>query len=177
MYICVIYVRVLERVLVDGEGTWTCPPARYIPHHQHQSLPPPPHHHHQQAYFQTKYGLKLNYPGLHCVRMGSKRKPTFFPIEVRATATVCVYIFMHVEMYIFDIWVYGGRSYQAKTTPSSPHPKINPPQVCKVVAGQRIPNQFVPQVAADIVDLAAIPPANRFNRIYKQVRGVYGSTS
>lgn len=46
-------------------------------------------------------------------------------------------------------------------------------QVCKVVAGQRIPNQFVPQVAADIVDLAAIPPANRFNRIYKQVgRGV-----
>lgn len=40
-----------------------------------------------------------------------------------------------------------------------------------MVAGQRIPNQFVPQVAADIVDLAAVPPANRFNKIYKQVRG------
>lgn len=39
-----------------------------------------------------------------------------------------------------------------------------------MVAGQRIPNQFVPNVAADIVDLAAVPPANRFNKIYRQVR-------
>lgn len=37
----------------------------------------------QQAYFQTQYGIKLQFPGLHCVRMGSKRKPTYFPIEVR----------------------------------------------------------------------------------------------
>jgi hypothetical protein len=42
--------------------------------------------------------------------------------------------------------------------------------VCKVVEGQRIPNQFVPSVAADIVDLAAVPPSVRFNKVYKQVR-------
>jgi hypothetical protein len=37
----------------------------------------------RQAYFQTVYGVKLQFPGLHCVRIGSKRKPTYFPIEVR----------------------------------------------------------------------------------------------
>ena len=78
-----------------------------------------------QAYFQTKYGKQLRFPFLHCVRMGSKRRPTYFPIEV-----------------------------------------------CKVVAGQRIPNHFVPNVAADIVDLAAVPPSNRFNKVYQQVQSM-----
>lgn len=41
------------------------------------------------------------------------------------------------------------------------------PQVCKVVAGQRIPSQYVPNVAADIVDIAAVPPSNRFNKVRK----------
>lgn len=78
-----------------------------------------------QAYFQSKYGKQLRFPFLHCVRMGSKRRPTYFPIEV-----------------------------------------------CKVVAGQRIPNQFVPNVAADIVDIAAVPPSNRFNKVYTQVQAM-----
>lgn len=80
------------------------------------------------AYFQSKYKKQLRYPSLHCVRMGSKRKPTFFPIEV-----------------------------------------------CKVVAGQRIPEQFIPNVAADIVDIAAVPPSNRFNKVYKQVQAIAAS--
>eukprot|EP00624_Nannochloropsis_granulata_P005513 evm.model.NODE_39434_length_9603_cov_20.706133.1 len=78
-----------------------------------------------QTYFQTKYGKQLRFPFLHCVRIGSKRSPTYFPMEV-----------------------------------------------CKVVAGQRIPNQFVPNVAADIVDIAAIPPSNRFNKVHSQVQSM-----
>jgi len=39
-----------------------------------------------------------------------------------------------------------------------------------VVKGQRIPNQFIPNVASDIVDIAAVPPSNRFNATIKEVR-------
>jgi len=39
-----------------------------------------------------------------------------------------------------------------------------------VVEGQRIPQQFVPNVASDIVDIAAVPPPNRFNAIIHEVR-------
>jgi hypothetical protein len=42
-------------------------------------------------------------------------------------------------------------------------------QVCKVVEGQRIPQTYLPTVAADMVPMAAVPPANRFNKIYGKV--------
>ena len=54
---------------------------------------------------------------------------------------------------------------------------LPPTQVCKVVAGQRIPNQFVPNVAADIVDIAAVPPSNRFNKVVTQVSEMIRSSS
>lgn len=41
-------------------------------------------------------------------------------------------------------------------------------QVCHVVPGQRIPAQFLPQVAADMVAIAAVPPSNRFNKVRGQ---------
>ena len=42
-------------------------------------------------------------------------------------------------------------------------------QVCEVVKGQRIPAQFIPNVASDIVDIAAVPPSNRFNATIREV--------
>lgn len=38
-----------------------------------------------------------------------------------------------------------------------------------MVKGQRIPMQFIPNVASDIVDIAAVPPSNRFNATIREV--------
>ena len=41
-----------------------------------------------------------------------------------------------------------------------------------MVKGQKIPNQFNPNVAADIVDIAAVPPPNRFNAIIRDMGNI-----